>query len=235
MSDDKTAALPKKNGNGPAKFRSPAFVWPAAIVLAALLYPGIGYFNDLLTHESTDDAFIAGHVIAIAPRIAGQVAAVHVNDNQMVRSNDLLIEIDPADYTLSVAQKTTASASQNANYKTMFAAYELMQTKVATAEATVRKSLADADAARATADIARTNLIRAKNLLQEKTVSQQEYDTTDAANTKAQADYQSALEAVAEDNSKVEEANRTLTAARAANSDISVSMVLRNSPVSGFQ
>ena len=60
---------------------------------------------DVFTHESTDDAFIAGHVVSIAPRISGQVVAVHVLDNQMVRSNDLLVEIDPADYAIAVAQK----------------------------------------------------------------------------------------------------------------------------------
>src|ERR1019366_6405069 len=91
-----------------------------------------------LTHESTDDAFIAGHIVSIAPRISGQVAAVHILDNQLVHSNELLVEIDPADYAMTVAQKPTAAESQNANYKTIVAAYELMQAKVKTAEAAVR-------------------------------------------------------------------------------------------------
>ena len=72
-------------------------VWPAAVALAVVLYFGIVYLADVFTHESTDDAFIAGHIVSIAPRISGQVAAVHVLDNQLVRSNDLLVEIDPAD------------------------------------------------------------------------------------------------------------------------------------------
>src|ERR1700744_5014099 len=92
---------PAKNepGNSKAWYASPLFVWPAAIVLAVLLYFGLGYLNEILTHESTDDAFIAGHIVSIAPRVAGQVIAVHVKDNQMVRSNDLMVEIEPADYS----------------------------------------------------------------------------------------------------------------------------------------
>lgn len=213
MSDDKTAVPPVKNGNGNSKFSSPKFVWLSAVALAVLLYFGISYLVDIFTHESTDDAFIAGHIVSIAPRIAGQVVAVYVVDNQMVHSNDLLMEIDPADYAITVGQKEAAEVSQGANFRTIIAAYELMRAKVTTAEDTARKSLADADAAGATARIAQTNFDRIQNLLKEKTASQEEFDTAEAANAKAQADFKSAEEAVEEDNSKVDEAQRQADAA----------------------
>jgi len=207
MNKDQSAAVP------PGKFQSPFFIWPAALALAVLLYFVISYLADVFTHESTDDAFIAGHVVSIAPRISGQVAAVHVLDNQLVRSNDLLVEIDPADYAMTVAQKVAAAEAQSASYKTMFAGWQLMQAKVTTAEADVRKAQADADAAEATAKKTQADFERAQDLLKQKTVSQQEFDTTQAANTKAQADLKSARENVAEASSRVEEANRTLAAA----------------------
>ena len=195
------------------KFQSPFFLWPAALALAVLLYFVISYLAAVFTHESTDDAFIAGHVISIAPRISGQVAAVHVLDNQLVRSNDLLVEIDPADYAMTVAQKVAAANAQSASYQTMLAGWQLMQAKVTTAEAAVRKAQADADAAEATAKKTQADFERAQDLVKQKTVSQQEFDTTQAANTKAQADLKSAQENVAEASSRVEEANRTLAAA----------------------
>jgi membrane fusion protein (multidrug efflux system) len=89
-----------------------------------------------------------------------------------------------------------------------------MQTKVATAEAAARKSRADADGSRATAEIAQTNFDRDQDLLTQKTVSRQEYDNAQAANTRAQADLKSALAMVEEDNSKVDEAQGGMTAAR---------------------
>jgi membrane fusion protein (multidrug efflux system) len=214
MTDEKTAP-PPRNGSGASRLSSPAVVGPGAMALAVLLYFGINLLVDVFTHESTDDAFITGHITSIAPRVAGQVMGVYVLDNQMVHSNDLLVEMDPSDYALSVGQKASAAESQDANYRTMIATYQLMETKVATAEAVARKAQADADAAEATARISQTNFNRAKGLLTQKTVSEQEFDTADAANAKAQADYKSALETVAEDNSKVEEADRTMTAARA--------------------
>jgi membrane fusion protein (multidrug efflux system) len=208
-------APPAANGNGKRleKLNSPLFIWLAAAALAALLYFGLTLLNDTMTHESTDDAFIASHIVSIAPRIDGQVSAVHVLDNQMVRSNDLLVEIDPSDYAITVAQKQAAAASQDANFRTVIAAYELMRAKVTTAKASALEAKADADAAEATAQKAQSDFERAQDLLKQKTISQQEYDSQLAANTKAQADLQSALENVDEENSKVDEAEKQLAAA----------------------
>jgi len=213
MSEEKAAAPVAKTENGASKFNSPIFILLATVVLAVLLYFGVGYVADIFTHESTDDAFIAGHIVSIAPRIAGQVSAVHVVDNQMVHSNDLLIEIDPADYAITVAQKQAASTSQEANFRTIVAAYQLMRAKVTTAEAEARKSQADANAAEATARQAKSDFERAQNLLGQKTISQQEFDSAQAANTKAQSDFRSAQEAVVENNSKVDEAEKQSEAA----------------------
>jgi len=218
MNENPTSASPPSapNSDGKTSFNwsSPLFVWPAALALAALLFFGLDYFITALTHESTDDAFIAGHIVSIAPRISGQVAAVHILDNQLVHSNELLVEIDPADYAMTVAQKTTAAESQNANYKTIVAAYELMQAKVKTAEAAVRMAKADAEAAESTGKKAQADFERAQDLLKQNTLSKQEFDVAQAANTKAQADGKSALENTAEQSSKVDEADRTLAAAR---------------------
>jgi membrane fusion protein (multidrug efflux system) len=205
----------KNNGETLRKLNSPLFIWPAAIVLAVLLYLGLVLLVNTLTHESTDDAFIAGHLVSIAPRIDGQVSAVHVLDNQMVRSNDLLIEIDPSDYAITVAQKQSAADSSDANVKTVIAADELMRKKVSTAEASERKAQADADASAASAKLAATNFERAQSLLKDKTISQQEFDAAQAANNSAQANLNSAQQNVAEETSKVDESHSQLAAAEA--------------------
>lgn len=194
------------------KLGSPIFLWPAAIALTVLLYFGLTGLVTVFTHESTDDAFIAGHVVSIAPRIAGQVAAVHVRDNQLVRSNDLLIEMDPADYAITVAQKQSSAASQDANFRTVIAAIELMRAKVATAAASARKAKADADAAESTAKKSQADFERAQGLVNARTISSQEFDAALAANTKAQADFKSAQENADEESSKVNEAEKQLEA-----------------------
>ena len=206
---------PTINGKQLARLNSPLFIWPATVVLAVLLFFGLGYLADVLTHESTDDAFIAAHVVSIAPRISGQVASVHVLDNQMVRSNQLLVEIDPANYAITVSQKQSAAASQDANVKTVMAVDELMHKKVATAEADARKAQADADAGAATAKRAAADFERMKELRKENTISHQEFDAAQAATTQAEASFQAARENAVSQTSRVDEAKTQLLAAEA--------------------
>ncbi len=50
--------------------------------------------------ESTDDAAIDGHVITLSPKISGYVISLNIDDNQVVKAGDVLLEIDPTDYTI---------------------------------------------------------------------------------------------------------------------------------------
>jgi membrane fusion protein, multidrug efflux system len=205
----------KNNGETRRKLSSPLFIWPTAIVLAILLYLGLVLLADTLTHESTDDAFIAGHIVSIAPRIAGQVSAVYVLDNQLVKSNDLLVEIDPADYETTLSQKQAAQHSAESNFKAAVAGYNLMGVKVTTAEATAKESKADADAAEATATRAKADFARAQELRKQETISAQEFDQAKAATDQAEANFNSAKQKADADESKVNEANAQLAAAKA--------------------
>ena len=156
-----------------------------------------------------------GAVLVQGGGIAGVQASLDLANSgfKLVRSNDLLIEIDPADYAITVAQKQSTAVSQEANFRTVIAAVELMRAKVATAAASARKAKADADAAEATAKRSQADFDRAQNLVKEKTISSQEFDAALAANTKAQADLKSAQENADEETSKVDEAEKQLAAA----------------------
>ncbi|ACD82473.1 HlyD family secretion protein [Candidatus Methylacidiphilum infernorum] len=65
-----------------------------------LLYFVYTYFS---SYETTDDAFIAGHIIRISPKVAGHVVGYYIDDNMDVKKGQLLIEIDPRDYQSRVA------------------------------------------------------------------------------------------------------------------------------------
>lgn len=209
------APAPAQKPNGAANSPSPAFIWLGALAIAALLYFGINYFVASLTSESTDDAFIAGHIVSIAPRISGQVSAVHVVDNEFVHSNQLLVEIDPADYQATLEQKEAASDSARSNLKAAIAGYNLMKVKVTTAQADARETQADVDAAAATAARARADFDRAQRLIKENTISHAEYDQYKATAAESQADLNSAKDKAAADESKVNEAQAQLDAAKA--------------------
>ena len=216
MNENKPAPPPVVNGAKLAKFNSPWFIWPATGALAVLLFFGLDYLVTAFTHESTDDAFIEGHVVSIAPRISGQVSAVHVLDNQMVHSNELLVGIDPADYSTAAAQKQSSADAAEANYKTMLAALDLMTVKVATAEATADQSKADADAAQATDARAQADFQRSQELRKQNTISAQEFDAAQAAVKQADANLAAAKQKAVADASKINEARAQLEATKAA-------------------
>ena len=216
MNESKPVPAPVANGAKLAKLNSPWFIWSATGVLAVLLFFGLDYLITAFTHESTDDAFIAAHVVSIAPRVAGQVSTVHVLDNEMVRSNDLLVEIDPADYSTAAAQKQSSADAAEANYKTMLASLDLMTVKVATAEATADQSKADADAAQATDARAQADFQRSQELRKQNTISAQEFDAAQAAIKEADANLAAAKQKAIADASRINEAKAQLDETKAA-------------------
>lgn len=73
-------------------------------VALVLLGAGIGAYSYSSGYESTDDAQVDGHLNPIASRIDGTIKAVHVDDNQMVQTGTLLVELDPGDDQAAFAQ-----------------------------------------------------------------------------------------------------------------------------------
>ena len=209
------APQPALKPNGANNSPSPTVIWAGAVAIAGLLYFGLNYFAATFTSETTDDAFIAGHIVSIAPRISGQVSAVHVIDNEFVHSNQLLVEIDPSDYQATLGQKQAASDSAQSNLKAAIAGYNLMKVKVTTAQANAQETKADAEASAAKATRAKADFGRAQRLIKENTISQADYDQYRAADDEGQDNLNSAKAKAASDESKVNEAQAQLDAARA--------------------
>ncbi len=69
-----------------------------SVTAIIFLICGIFYAIHTVYYKSTDDAFIEGHVITVAPRVSGPVMKLNIDDNQEVKKGDLLLEIDPNDY-----------------------------------------------------------------------------------------------------------------------------------------
>ena len=90
--------------------------WAIIAPIAAILLVGgfLYYFFVARVHESTDDAFIDGHILPVNSKVAGQVIAIHVLENQVVKKGDPLVEIDPQDYTVKLAQAEAEAAASRA-------------------------------------------------------------------------------------------------------------------------
>ena len=89
------------------KLAKKRIIIPACIALF-FIFLGLYMFLNSLKYQSTDDAFVEGRFISIAPKVSGQVIALYVDDNDFVKEGDLLLEIDPRDYQNKVNELENA-------------------------------------------------------------------------------------------------------------------------------
>ncbi|MBV8239118.1 MAG: efflux RND transporter periplasmic adaptor subunit [Sphingomonas sp.] len=106
------AAPPPPPARGNPRARRRLLTLLAIVVVAA----GLGYliFGVLLAppSEETDDAYVAGDVVAITARDAGTVVSLHADNTEAVKAGQPLIDLDPAtaDVNLAAAEAELARA-----------------------------------------------------------------------------------------------------------------------------
>src|SRR5262252_9276794 len=72
----------------------------ALLIVFGAVFLTLYVWSVLERHPRTDDATARANVVGIAPRVAGQILKLNVQDNQAVKQGDVLFEIDPEDYRL---------------------------------------------------------------------------------------------------------------------------------------
>ena len=85
----------------------------AAILVVAIVALAIWWHSTF--SEDTDDAQVNGHLIQVSARVSGQVLKVDVEENQIVKAGDPIVELDPRDYQVAVENAEAALASATAN------------------------------------------------------------------------------------------------------------------------
>jgi RND family efflux transporter MFP subunit len=80
----------------------PVLVTLAAVGLAALL--GWGAWQYYMGTPWTRDGAVRAYVVKVAPQVAGEIVSLPVADNQFVHKGDLLMLIDPRNYSIAVRQ-----------------------------------------------------------------------------------------------------------------------------------
>jgi membrane fusion protein (multidrug efflux system) len=88
-------------------------------VLVVLLVGGVFLWRYLSSYESTDDAQADVHLYPVSARISGYVVKVNVDDNQWVQEGTVLVEIDPKDYEVAVAQAQANLTSAEATAQSL--------------------------------------------------------------------------------------------------------------------
>lgn len=149
---DKTPAAPRKRG----------WLLPVGLLALVGLCYGVYAYVQSLSRESTDDAFVDGTVVQVSPRVSGYVTNLYIRDNQHVKKDDLLLEIDSRDLQNALDQARGALASAQAR---LTAAEVDVATIRKTASAAVAQEKASLERANADAQTAHTHVDYAQSML----------------------------------------------------------------------
>jgi membrane fusion protein, multidrug efflux system len=235
MAEDNPAApeqeLNKKSSPDPPRrykrSNRRAYILTAVIILVVIV-GGIFLWRYLNTYESTDDAQVDVHLYPVSARVSGYVVRVNAEDNQFVAKGTVLVEIDPKDYEVAVAQAQANLASAQATAQSLNfnipitsvnTASQLKSTTsdVASSNAGIIAAEKQVDAARAQLEQAEANDVKAqddlrryKMLVDKQEVAAQVYDqavaaarASTAAIAAAKANEEAALQAVQQAQSRL--------------------------------
>ena len=203
----------------------------AAVVV--LVIGGLLLWRYLGSYESTDDAQADVHLYPVSARIAGYVIRVSVNDNQWVNKGDVLVEIDPTDYQVALAQAQANLANAEATARSLnitvpitsvntasqlqFTASGIEDAKAAVSAAEKQLAAAHQQVAAAQANDVRAqdDLRRYKLLVDKREVSPQIYDQALAAAKSSTANVAAAEASESAAQQFVQQAQSRLTQAAA--------------------
>src|SRR5499427_2188720 len=186
--------LPPEKKYSPAARRKRRRNLVILITAVVVIVAGLLLWRHLSSYESTDDAQADVHLYPVSARISGYVIRVNVNDNQWVNQGDVLVEIDPTDYQVALAQAkanlanaeatarslniTVPITSVNTTSQLQFTAsgVEDARAAIAAAEKQLAAAHEQVEAAQANDIKAQDDLRRYKLLVDKREVSQQIYD-----------------------------------------------------------
>lgn len=197
-------------GKQSSRWRRIAIAAVVLAVLALVLYYGISWFIHHLNRVSTDDAYVAGYVTYLGPRVASRVEQVAVNEDDFIRAGEVLVRLDArpfqvavtqakADLQLAEAQYAQAQADVRSQLFSARASQYLNQSTVDQIRlqiASLRSAAAELGQDQAQQSLAEANYQRVAKLLGTGAVSQQEYDRNLAALKTARDKVASQLAAV---------------------------------------
>jgi membrane fusion protein (multidrug efflux system) len=163
-------------------------------VLAVFLVVGMPWVEGMLNTVSTDDAYVNGHVTFVAPRVAGQISRVLVDDNNRVHKGDLLAELDKEPYRVALSERQAAVDTAKADLQAATATVRAIEAQAMSRRwdlqhavenvdnqvALLHARIADIDKAKAALVLAQLDFDRAKQLVTRDDVPRSVYDERQA-------------------------------------------------------
>lgn len=158
-----------------------------AVTAILFFLTGIYFMVHSIHFQSTDDAFVEGHIVSVAPRVSGPVVKMSIKDNQPIKKGDLLIEIDPKDYEVKLAQSKAQLAQAKADLN-------ISEKDITKTESQVQETSHEIASAKSKLDFAQKDFKRYSSMHKEGIASKQDFDSSKTTLIVAEENLQSAIE-----------------------------------------
>jgi membrane fusion protein (multidrug efflux system) len=136
-----TTAAPPAAGNPRAR-RNGLLLLGLVVVIGAIVW-AVFHFLLASPEEETDDAYVAGDVIAITARDPGTVLAIHADNTQTVRAGQPLIDLDDATANVGLASAAADLARAVRSTRSNFSALDETGAAVTQAAAQLAEARGD--------------------------------------------------------------------------------------------
>jgi membrane fusion protein (multidrug efflux system) len=146
MTDTQAPTPQPASAGGKPRTRRRGFLILAVIVVIALIVWAVFHFLLAKPEQETDDAYVAGDVVAITARDPGQITAIHADNTQTVKAGAPLLDLDPA--TADVALASAEAELARAVRATRADISKVSESGAAVVQAQAQLSAATADYAR---------------------------------------------------------------------------------------
>ena len=189
--------------------------------------------------EETDNAYVQGNIVQIAPQTAGTVQSIMADDTDYVKEGQIMVRLDPADAKVAFEQAKANLAQAVRQVRTLYVNNGSYTAQIAQRQAEVSK--AKNDLARAQNDLKRRQALTGNGAVSKEELShaQSQVDAAQAAVTAAQAAVSTAREQLASNQSLTEgisvneHPNVQAAAAKVREAYLAMQRVELVSPVSG--
>jgi membrane fusion protein (multidrug efflux system) len=155
------------------------------IVLLGGIIFGVKEYIYFSKHVDTDDAQIDGDISPVVARVGGYVDSIMFEENTHVNKGQLLVKIDDRDYKVKLEQAQAAQVGASAGIN-------VGESQISTTTANSSSARADVESASARLDKMRKDYARYANLVQDGSVTRQQFDQAKADLDVAQANYNAA-------------------------------------------
>lgn len=187
-----------------------------AIIAIAGSITGYFYIQYKKTHIATDDAFIEGRIHTIASKVSGTIKNVYVTDNQFVRKDEVLFEIDAGDFDVKVKEASSGLEAEKTKlselkYKLDTARQQFEELKAAVGAAKANLELQETNMKQAEIDIK-----RAENLFREDVIPKEKYEKTKTGYDITLAQVKAAKEGLRQSEARLETQKAIIKQAAAA-------------------